>query len=402
MISSSEFDSILRAVRPQLVRYVERLVGGADAEDIVQMVLSKASSALTEFRGESSPRTWLFRIATNAAYDWRRAHRPQQSVNEPDDGLEDHDLGQDATQERMLLREEMSRCVGEVLQRLPESYQTVLALSDCEELSDREVAEVLGVTLGSAKIRLHRARAQLRAELERSCSFYHDAENTLCCDRKEKCSGSAYPFDGEPRHQFESPVMRGVPEEPKDSTMSTAETLSTKQKHLVGVGVAVAVGCHPCTRSYVSAAEAAGACNRGIRFALEAGLSVREQASAATRDFADATFERPELDADFRDERAQLDALIRVAGAFVTNAAGLLQERINAARALGANDDQLRIALQIARTTKRGAEAEVESVLDSTLGVASTAEASSSASAHACCQAGAGCGTPAQASGRAT
>lgn len=193
MFSQTEFDSILRNVRPQLLRYIERLVGSADADDVVQVVLSKAFSALPEFRGESSPRTWLFRIATHAAYDWRRARRPQQSSEEPDGDVEGTELEQTAGQERQLLREEMSRCVHEVLQRLPENYQTVLALSDCEELSDREVAEVLGVTVGSAKIRLHRARVQLKAELERTCSFYRDAENTLCCDRKEISSEGSNP-----------------------------------------------------------------------------------------------------------------------------------------------------------------------------------------------------------------
>ena len=184
--------------------------------------------------------------------------------------------------------------------------------------------------------------------------------------------------------------------------MSTVETLSTKQKHLVGVGVAVAVGCHPCTRSYVSAARTAGACERGVRFALEAGLSVREQALVATRDFANEAFARPALDAEFLEERAQLGALILVAGAFVTNAAGLLQARIDAARSLGASDDQIRIALQIARTTKRGAEREVEAVLVATLGETSATDASDSASARACCEAGAGCGTAVGDSGCAT
>jgi RNA polymerase sigma-70 factor (ECF subfamily) len=354
---------------------------------VVQIVLSRASAALPEFRGESSPRGWLFSIATNAAYDWKRSHRLQQQADEPDDEFASADF-EEIGQERTLLREEMSRCVSEVLRRLPESYQTVLSLSDCEELTDREIAEVLGVTVGSAKIRLHRARLRLRAELERSCSFYHDAENTLCCERKHESSEAAYRLGSEPRHQLESPVMRA--EEPKEPMMTSVETLPTKQKHLVGVGVAVAVGCQPCTRSYVSAAETAGACERGIRFALEAGLSIREQAFTATREFANATFARPELDANFRNERVQLGALIAVAGALVTNAAGLLEERINAARELGASDDQIRLAVQIARTTKRGAEREVEAVLSAALGETSTSLASNTDSAVGCCEATAG------------
>ncbi|HMA91798.1 MAG TPA: sigma-70 family RNA polymerase sigma factor [Polyangiaceae bacterium] len=370
MMSALEFESIIRESRPQLVRFLARLVGDADAEDVVQVVLSKASDALASFRSESSPRTWLFRIATNAAHDWRRARRDYtQYVEEPDEASEGCTSVEDAHQERQLVRQEMSQCVREVLIRLPESYQTVLALSDCEDLSDRELADVLGVTVGSAKIRLHRARMRMKAELDRDCSFYHDAENNLCCDRKEKSTSRTYPSAGESRPPAERRNTDGVSKTPdQEFTMSTVETLPTKQKHLIGVGAAIAAGCHPCTTSYVSAARAEGACERGVRFALETGLSARQSALSMSADFADQTFERPELDASDREKRAQLGALIRVAAAVANNAATLLPACIEAARALGATDDQLRLAAQIARTTKRGAERETESVLTATLG----------------------------------
>jgi RNA polymerase sigma-70 factor, ECF subfamily len=187
MISSLEFESIVRASRPQLVRFLGRLVGDTDAEDVVQIVLTKAHSSIAEFRGDASPRTWLFRIATNAAHDWNRARRP--SKVETIDPLEENEgaieSSDDPSQERQLVREQMSQCVNSVFNRLPESYQVVLALSDCEDLSDREVAEAINATVGSAKIRLHRARARLKEELERCCSFYRDADNTLRCDHKE-------------------------------------------------------------------------------------------------------------------------------------------------------------------------------------------------------------------------
>jgi RNA polymerase sigma-70 factor (ECF subfamily) len=53
-----------------------------------------------------------------------------------------------------------------------------------DELKDREIAEILGITLEAAKIRLHRARARLRQSLEKKCSFSRDTENTLVCDIK--------------------------------------------------------------------------------------------------------------------------------------------------------------------------------------------------------------------------
>jgi RNA polymerase sigma-70 factor, ECF subfamily len=371
MLSSTDYDSLVRSVRPQLVRYAGRLVGETDAEDVVQLVLAKAASALATFRGEASPRTWLFRIATNSAHDWNRARRgivkeTLESVSAEQDGA----LGvDDASQERRLVREEMSQCVGAVLGRLPESYQVVLALSDCEELSDREVAEVLGLTVGAAKIRLHRARAKMKEELESSCSFYHDAENVLCCDKKQKSTANAYHCVRETRQQDQSRSPDGKSENPNEEpTMSIVESLPIKQQHLIGVGAAMAAGCQPCTTSYVTAAKTEGACERGVRFAIEQGLKGRQTATTAMSEFASGAFAQPELEENFRAERALLGALIEVAAAVAGNAASSLKSRIDQARSLGATDGQLRTAVRIAEKAKRGAENAMATVLATVLG----------------------------------
>jgi AhpD family alkylhydroperoxidase len=147
----------------------------------------------------------------------------------------------------------------------------------------------------------------------------------------------------------------------EERTMNAVETLSSKQKQLIGVGAAMAAGCEPCTVSFVAAAKAEGACERGVRFAIESGLQGRASATASMAAFADAAFPRPELDATFREERVLLDALIGVAAAVASSAAPVLTSRVDEARALGATDDQLRVAAQIGRAARRGAEGETES-----------------------------------------
>jgi AhpD family alkylhydroperoxidase len=67
---------------------------------------------------------------------------------------------------------------------LPDQYQSVIILSELEGMKDGEIAEILGVTLQAAKVRLHRARAKLRKELSEACVFYRDERNELACDRK--------------------------------------------------------------------------------------------------------------------------------------------------------------------------------------------------------------------------
>jgi len=369
------FELLVRESRPVLVRYLGRMVGEANAEDVAQIALSKAAAAMDSFRGEASPRGWLFRIATNAAHDWNRSRLGTKSDALPAEDEETPEgLIDDAAQERSLIREEMSRCVAGVLQRLPESYQTVLALSDCEELSDREVAAALGVSVGATKIRLHRARLRLKEELQHACSFYRDADDVLCCDRKpaddgqeiEKSAQDAYRFEGAPRLQVESQTEGSSENLKQEQPM--VETIPTKQKHLIGITAAVAAGCQPCTSSFVAAAHEAGACVRGVRLAIEAGLKARSESAAAMTAFVDGSFAKPEVDAAFRAERKQLEALMGVAAALAGNAASLLEARIAGARALGATDEQIRMAGQVGVTARRGAEKEADAALARALG----------------------------------
>ena len=65
-------------------------------------------------------------------------------------------------------------------------YRTFIILSEMKDLKNQEIADILGISLGTAKIRLHRARIRLKAEFEAGCDFYHDEDGKLACDRKHK------------------------------------------------------------------------------------------------------------------------------------------------------------------------------------------------------------------------
>lgn len=363
-----DFESLVRTLRPQLVRFLANIVGETEAEDVVQGVFAKAAVALPTFRGEASPRTWLFSIATNAARDWLRGHtRPEEETIDTF-GAEPVDAREDASQERRLVREQMSQCVGEFLRRLPPSYQVVLALSDCEELADQEIASILGMTLGATKIRLHRARTKLREEIERGCSLYRDEQGVLCCDRKESAE-AAYRLDESTRLQEETNKTAGSRNDLNEvCTMTAVEILPGKQKSLIGVGASIAAGCQPCTLSFAAAARQAGACDRGVRFAVESGLAGRQRATASMSAFASEKLAAPELDAAFRAEKAALEALIDVATAIASNAATLVKSSVDGARARGATDDQIRAVAELARIAQRGAERETDTALRLALG----------------------------------
>ena len=186
------FEEIHDEFRPRIHRFLCRMVGEADAEDVLQEVFVKANRALSGFRGESSLTTWIYRIATNAALDHVRSSSFRQGAMTVDIGaVESQPEAQggelmEATPlpDLLLIRDDMDACIREVVCSLPEPFLTALVLSNLNELTNAETAGVLGISLEAVKIRIHRARAKLRKELEKKCDFYRDARSGLACDRK--------------------------------------------------------------------------------------------------------------------------------------------------------------------------------------------------------------------------
>jgi RNA polymerase sigma-70 factor (ECF subfamily) len=189
--SELSFQEIYDIFRPKILRYLTRLVNKHDAEDLTQEVFVKVSQGLKEFRGESKLSSWIYRIATNTALDKLRSRSFQQNqemLSIDSDGGEENKYirfrGSMPSIDQQLIRKEMNECIRNVIKKLPEDYRTVVVLGEMEELKNHEIAEILQVSVDTVKIRLHRARAKLRKELENHCSFYRDERNVLSCDLK--------------------------------------------------------------------------------------------------------------------------------------------------------------------------------------------------------------------------
>ena len=180
-----DFQQIYSEFSPMIQRYLTRLLGPTEADDAAQEVFGKVSQALAQFRGDSSLSTWIYRIATNTAYDRLRSpssrredELPLESaapVNDPSSGID-----------QKLVRTEMNDCIDEYIGRLPASYRSVIILSEHEGLTNQAIADALGVSLDTVKIRLHRARARLRRDLGSGCSFYRDDRNEFACQPKQR------------------------------------------------------------------------------------------------------------------------------------------------------------------------------------------------------------------------
>lgn len=186
-----DFDEVFKQYQPNILGYISKMTGPDLAEDITQEVFEKVSRNLDGFKGESKLSTWIYRIATNTALD--RIRSPSFKLTDLRDtgGISaDEEPGHPisgeapASPEQQVIRKEMGDCIHEFIGRLPPDYRTVLALSEIQGMKNREIAEILEISLDSVKIRLHRARARLRQELESGCVFYRDDRNVFSCDRK--------------------------------------------------------------------------------------------------------------------------------------------------------------------------------------------------------------------------
>ena len=175
-----EFDQVHADFRPKVQRYLTRLVGEHEAEDLTQEVFVKISRALKTFRGESQLSTWIYRIATNAALDRMRdpafkriAQNGLADGSIPDEIEVEHKdvmTGAEAPSlEQQVCRKERYECYRDFIESLPANYRTVVALSELEELAANEIADILGLSVDVVKIRLHRRRAVLLKALKGYC-----------------------------------------------------------------------------------------------------------------------------------------------------------------------------------------------------------------------------------------
>jgi RNA polymerase sigma-70 factor (ECF subfamily) len=188
-----EFQKIYTIFQPKILRYLTHFIGESEAEDLTQETFIKVHRALDNFRDESQLSTWIYRIATNTALDglrspsFRRTAQGSLSENLNESKIADRVVCAEKKKpfiEQQLIREEMNDCIRRYIEKLPEYYKTVLILSELEEFKNNEIAEILGVTLDTVKIRLHRAREMLKEELRNNCDSYWIEDNEFLPELK--------------------------------------------------------------------------------------------------------------------------------------------------------------------------------------------------------------------------
>jgi len=161
------------------------LGNGADADDLLQETLMRIARGLPQLEESTAVRSWAFRIASNVAIDHIRKNKQASLVEFGDD--EDRD---DTDEEDRLILDEMNSCVREVIDGLPPDHRAAIVLFNLEGRSVAETAEVLGISVGATKVRIHRAKARLQEALDRQCTYYVTPNGATRCDRKTPDRGN--------------------------------------------------------------------------------------------------------------------------------------------------------------------------------------------------------------------
>lgn len=156
---SNAFGTLVRRYQDRLYRFILRMVGSRDeALELTQEVFLKAWQALPGWRPEAQFRTWLFSIASNAATDSLRRRKVVEFV--PLD--EEYDVpGEASDPARQLQAKQRLRALEAALSRLPDDQREIVLLREIEDMSYSDISATLGISEGTVKSRLARAREAL-------------------------------------------------------------------------------------------------------------------------------------------------------------------------------------------------------------------------------------------------
>lgn len=156
--SRDEFEQLVRRHNQRLFRAARAIVrSDHEAEDVVQQTWLEIYRHLPQFRGDAQFTTWATRICVNAAL---AVARKRPVIAEVSDDVEGGERPED-----LVDREQLGRILEESLGRLPQGNREVIVLRDVLELDTAETAACLGLTEEAVRVRLHRARAAVAADL---------------------------------------------------------------------------------------------------------------------------------------------------------------------------------------------------------------------------------------------
>jgi RNA polymerase sigma-70 factor (ECF subfamily) len=171
----------------RLRQFVARRVASADVDDVVQEALLRIQSGLPRLRDGDRFGPWVYRVTRSAVADHLRgrARRLESSRTSVDEGV-----GATSDESDDMI-EALVGCLSVFVAELPSPYRQAITLTELERLSQREAAEVLGLSISGMKSRVQRGRERLREMFERCCELTQDVRgHVIACEPRSGCSPS--------------------------------------------------------------------------------------------------------------------------------------------------------------------------------------------------------------------
>jgi RNA polymerase sigma-70 factor (ECF subfamily) len=166
--NSSSFEVLVHRYQDRLYTAMISVVGTADeAEDVVQEAFIQAYLKLDTFQQNSRFFTWLYRIAFNFALARRRRHRGHLSLDEGREASGSEPTSRIESPDNRMTRSEDVGLVHQALAKVSEDHRSILVLREMEDMAYEEIADVLGISIGTVRSRLNRARLALKQQLEK-------------------------------------------------------------------------------------------------------------------------------------------------------------------------------------------------------------------------------------------
>ncbi len=174
-------EKVWEEFHPGLKQFIlKRVSDEQNAEDILQDVFLKIHTRIDTLRNEEKLQSWIYQIARNVIADYYREHKATVALSEalllPEEPVVDDDVVKD-----------LLPSVRTMVDSLPDEYRQALLLTEYEGLTQRELAERLGLSLSGAKSRVQRAREKLKAMLLDCCHFEFDRLGKVI-DYQPKCA----------------------------------------------------------------------------------------------------------------------------------------------------------------------------------------------------------------------
>ena len=164
-------ENIWHEYHMKLATFIRSKVTEDVADDLLQDVFIKVHARIDSLKEDAKLESWLYQITRNTIIDHYRSKR---TTEELPDWIE-----QPQPEEEEVIRKELSSCLEPMVKKLPDKYRKAVQMSEIENKTQQEVAELEGISLSGAKSRVQRGRALLKTMLHDCCQFEINKDNQV-------------------------------------------------------------------------------------------------------------------------------------------------------------------------------------------------------------------------------